>query len=172
MGADFASSHASWGDRRDRAIQGLTIAERLTFFRSEILWLFIIVPLVLVLVMRVLNRPSRIVLAALLSVERLADRLRAGSFARRDGRLRLLRDASNRPHLGHPRSRRKQGVSARTRVLHTDRRLRADRRDLSLGRAIERHAEQHRRDRGKYGGPAGQRTLRQSLFWRDWRGGR
>jgi len=47
---------------------GLTIAERLTFFRSEILWLFIVAPLVLVLVMRVLNRPSRIVLAGLVSV--------------------------------------------------------------------------------------------------------
>jgi hypothetical protein len=47
---------------------GLTIAERLTFFRSEILWLYIIVPLLLVLVLRYLNRPLRIFVTALASV--------------------------------------------------------------------------------------------------------
>jgi arylsulfatase A-like enzyme len=47
---------------------GLTIAERLTFFRSEILWLCIIVPLLLVLLLRILNRPLRIFVAGLVSV--------------------------------------------------------------------------------------------------------
>ena len=47
---------------------GLTIAERLTFFRSEILWLYIIVPLLLVLLLRILNRPLRIFVAGLVSV--------------------------------------------------------------------------------------------------------
>jgi Sulfatase len=47
---------------------GLTIAERLTFFRSEISWLFIAVPLLLLVLLRYLNRPLRIVLMALLSV--------------------------------------------------------------------------------------------------------
>jgi arylsulfatase A-like enzyme len=47
---------------------GLSIAERLTFFRSEILWLYIIVPLLLVLLLRILSRPLRIFVAALVSV--------------------------------------------------------------------------------------------------------
>lgn len=47
---------------------GLKLAERLTFFRSEILWLFVIVPVLLVITLRYLNRTSRIVLVALLSV--------------------------------------------------------------------------------------------------------
>ena len=47
---------------------GLTIAERLTFFRSEILWLYIIVPLLLVLVLRYLNRPLRIFVAGMVSI--------------------------------------------------------------------------------------------------------
>jgi arylsulfatase A-like enzyme len=47
---------------------GLTIAERLTFFRSEILWLYIIVPLLLLVLLRYLSRPLRIFVAALVSV--------------------------------------------------------------------------------------------------------
>ncbi len=47
---------------------GLSIAERLTFFRSEVLWLYIIVPLLLVVVLRFLKRPLRIIVAALISV--------------------------------------------------------------------------------------------------------
>ncbi len=47
---------------------GLTVAERLTFFRSEILWLFVIVPVLLVVSVRYLHRAWRIVIVALLSL--------------------------------------------------------------------------------------------------------
>jgi arylsulfatase A-like enzyme len=47
---------------------GLSIAERLTFFRSEILWLDIVVPVLLILMLRILNRPLRIVVTAVVSV--------------------------------------------------------------------------------------------------------
>ncbi len=47
---------------------GLSIAERLTFFRSEVVWLFIVVPLLLILGLRYLNRPFRIILMSLVSV--------------------------------------------------------------------------------------------------------
>ena len=47
---------------------GLTLGERLTFFRGEILWLYVVVPILLLLLLRYVNRPVRIVVVALLSV--------------------------------------------------------------------------------------------------------
>jgi hypothetical protein len=40
---------------------GLSVAERLTFFRSEILWLFLVVPFVLLIVLRYLTRTWRLI---------------------------------------------------------------------------------------------------------------
>ncbi|MGC1686275.1 MAG: sulfatase-like hydrolase/transferase [Candidatus Acidiferrales bacterium] len=45
---------------------GLTIAERLTFFRSEILWLFLIVPFVLLMVLHYLTRIWRLIFMAVI----------------------------------------------------------------------------------------------------------
>ncbi len=47
---------------------GLSNVERLTFFRSEILWLFLLIPLALVILLRPLTRMWRVIAMALLCV--------------------------------------------------------------------------------------------------------